>query len=253
MVIVTLIKNVGKPTFIFTDFLHFILPFTSFWTYWIKKINPKKVLEIGIGNGRLIKLLSNTVLQYDGLDISKNIIHDFLKNNSWYKGNLFNQDMKNINLNTIYDLIILPFNTFCYLYTLDDLKLFFTGIKKISNDNTIIVIDIINPKINDIVDHKKYKLCGCLTINNNMCKLYEKHHYDYATQVVNYSKKYVLPNGIIKKFNLPVRIFFHQELINLFNLFDFEIINMLGDYNNENYNFDSRKQIVFIKKRSDKK
>ena len=127
------------------------------------------------------------------------------------------------------------------------------NIKKISNDNTIIVIDIINPKINDIVDHKKYKLCGCLTINNNMCKLYEKHHYDYATQVVNYSKKYVLPNGIIKKFNLPVRIFFHQELINLFNLFDFEIINMLGDYNNENYNFDSRKQIVFIKKRSDKK
>ena len=86
----------------------------SFWTYWIKKINPKKVLEIGIGNGRLIKLLSNTVLQYDGLDISKNIIHDFLKNNSWYKGNLFNQDMKNINLNTIYDLIILPFNTFFY-------------------------------------------------------------------------------------------------------------------------------------------
>ena len=28
IVIVTLIKNVGKPTFIFTDFLHFILPFT---------------------------------------------------------------------------------------------------------------------------------------------------------------------------------------------------------------------------------
>lgn len=29
IVIVTLIKNVGKPTFIFTDFLHFILPFTT--------------------------------------------------------------------------------------------------------------------------------------------------------------------------------------------------------------------------------
>ena len=29
IVIVTLIKNVGKPTFIFTDFLHFILPFTD--------------------------------------------------------------------------------------------------------------------------------------------------------------------------------------------------------------------------------
>jgi len=28
VLIVSLIKNVGKPTFNFTDFLHFILPFT---------------------------------------------------------------------------------------------------------------------------------------------------------------------------------------------------------------------------------
>ena len=34
MVIVTLIKNVGKPTFIFTDFLHFILPFTIVMNYY---------------------------------------------------------------------------------------------------------------------------------------------------------------------------------------------------------------------------
>ena len=31
IVIVTLIKNVGKSTFIFTDFLHFILPFTKIY------------------------------------------------------------------------------------------------------------------------------------------------------------------------------------------------------------------------------
>ena len=39
MVIVTLIKNVGKPTFIFTDFLHFILPFTR-GIELRKKIHP---------------------------------------------------------------------------------------------------------------------------------------------------------------------------------------------------------------------
>ena len=79
-----------------------------------KKIKPARVLEIGIGNGRLIKLLSNTVSQYDGLDISQNIINKFIEKNSWYKGILFNQDMKNININTIYDLIILPFNTISF-------------------------------------------------------------------------------------------------------------------------------------------
>lgn len=224
----------------------------SFWIHWINKIKPSNVLEIGIGNGRLIKLLSNLVLDYDGLDISKNIIDDFLHKNDWYKGNLFNQDMKNISINKKYDLIILPFNTFCYLYTLNDLKNFFTGIKKISNDSSIIAIDIINPNINDITDQKKYKLCNQFTINSEICNLYEKHNYDYSTQVINYKKKYVFPNDKVLKFNLPVRIFFHQELLNLFNLFGYEVINVLGDYNNENYSSNSRKQIIFIK-RSDKK
>lgn len=220
----------------------------SFWTYWIKKLQPKKVLEIGIGNGRLIKLLSNYVLQYDGLDISKNIISDFIKENHWYKGNLYNQDMKNINIGTTYDLIILPFNTFCYLYTLDDLKQFFMGIKKISNDNTIVVIDIINPSVKDIVETKKYKLCNQFIIKDNICKLYEKHNFDCERQVISYSKKYVFSDGTIAKFSLPVRIYFHQELLNLFQLFGFEIVNIFGDYNNENYKFSSRKQIAFIRR-----
>ena len=79
--------------------------------------------------------------------------------------------MKDININTIYDLIILPFNTFCYLYTLDDLKRFFTGIEKISNSNTIIVIDIINPNIDDMSEQKKYKLCNHFIINHEMCMI----------------------------------------------------------------------------------
>ena len=41
-VIVTLIKNVGKPTFIFTDFLHFILPFTFIYTH---KFNTKRIFK----------------------------------------------------------------------------------------------------------------------------------------------------------------------------------------------------------------
>ena len=84
------IKNIYDNNFIYNnEFVNYDDDF-SFWTYWMKKIKPTKVLEIGIGNGRLIKLLSNTVSQYDGLDISQNIINKFIEKNSWYKGNLFN-------------------------------------------------------------------------------------------------------------------------------------------------------------------
>ena len=96
-------------------------------------------------------------MQYDGLDISKKIIDDFIKENSWYKDTLFNQDMKSININNTYNLIILPFNTFCYLYTLNDIRQFFEGINKISDSNTIIIIDIVNYNYDNISDTKKYK------------------------------------------------------------------------------------------------
>ena len=67
------IKNIYDNNFIYNnEFANYEDDF-SFWIHWIKKIKPAKVLEIGIGNGRLIKLLSNTVSQYDGLDISQNI------------------------------------------------------------------------------------------------------------------------------------------------------------------------------------
>ena len=51
------IKNIYDNNFIYNnEFSNYDDDF-SFWTYWIKKIKPAKVLEIGIGNGRLIKLL----------------------------------------------------------------------------------------------------------------------------------------------------------------------------------------------------
>ena len=112
------------------EFINYDDDFT-FWTYWIKKLKPKKVLEIGIGNGRLIKLISDLVPVYDGVDFSENIINDFKQNNKWFKGKLFHQDMKDINIKDTYDLIILPFNTFLVLESpifFDFLKLSFASL-----------------------------------------------------------------------------------------------------------------------------
>jgi len=241
------IKKIYDNSFLYNnEFSDYDDDFT-FWTYWIKKIKPKKVLEIGIGNGRLVKLLSRLVPVYDGVDFSENIIKDFRIGNDWFKGKLFWQDMKNIHIDNVYDLIIVPFNTFSYLYTFEDLFNFFNSIKKISNKNTVIIIDIINPSILDLKSSKRFKLCNEFLLDNKLCKLYEKHYYNGMDQTVNYFKKYVIPNNENIVLNLPVRIFFHQELLNLVRLFGFDTIRVCGDYNNEIYSCDSRKQILFLK------
>lgn len=219
----------------------------SFWEYWIKELKPKSVLEIGIGNGRLINLLSPFVEQYDGLELSPNIIKEFKKKYPKFKGMIYNQDMKNININNTFDLIILPFNTFVYLYSLDDILNFFKGIKKISNDKTVIIIDISNPTLNDLNDVSEYRLCSNFKSNNDNYQLYERHFYDPVNQIINYQKKY-LCKGKELNLNLPVRVFFHQELLNLALMNGFEIEKELGDYNNEEFNDESRKQILFLKR-----
>ena len=124
----------------------------------------------------------------------------------------------------------------------------FGGLKKISNKDTIIIIDIINPSLIDLKDSKKFKLCNQFYINNKEYKLYEKHYYDNDKQIINYIKKYLLPNNKKLVLNLPVRIFFHQELLNLVKVFGFENISVYGDYNNESYKYNSRKQILFLKR-----
>ena len=154
---------------------------------------------------------------------------------------IYNHDMKNIEIDYKYDLIILPFNTFSYLYTLNDVSNFFKGIKRISGNSTIIMIDIFNPKIDDLKDTLKYKLCRKFVINNKICKLYEKHLY---------KKKYVIENNELV-LNLPNRVFFPQEVLNLFQLNGFKVKEIIGDYNNEKFNSNSRKQIFFLEKRLD--
>lgn len=221
----------------------------SFWEFWFKKLRPKSVLEIGIGNGRLINLLSNLVDTYDAVEISKNIIEDFYKKNPGYnKGIIYNQDMKKMNIDNKYDLIILPFNTFCYLYTTKDFKSFFKSLKKLINKNSIVVIDIINPKIEELSDIENYRLCNKFKIRNENYELYEKRIYDNKLQIMNYEKRYVNEkNKDELLLNLPVRIFFPQELKNLIEFYNFKIQNIYGDYNNELFTNLSRKQILFFK------
>lgn len=239
------IKKLYDESYLYIDeFKQYDDDFT-FWEYWVNKLKPKTILEIGIGNGRLIKLLSIKVEEYDAIDISKNLIDDFNKKNIIKNVHIYNQDMKNININKKYDLIIIPFNTFSYLYTLDDLIKLFNGLTQISNKNTNIIFDIINPKIDDLRNQNNYKLCNTFLIGEEQYKLYEKHTYKIKEQVIVYSKKYINKNKKIK-LNLPVRVFFPQEIDNLINNLNYRILYKIGDYNNELYDSNSRKQIFII-------
>ena len=54
---------------------------------------------------------------------------------------------------------------------------------------------------------------------------------------------------VLKEYILPNRIFFHQELMTIFEAYGFEIVDLYGDYNLEKFDKGSRKQIFTLRRK----
>lgn len=221
-----------------------------FWTKIIKMYKSKKVLEIGIGNGRLINLLHEFVEKYDGIDFSSKLVDYCRKKYGYDNVNLYNKDLKKCKLNDIYDLIILPFNVINNFYSEDDIHNAFNSIKKMSNKNTIIVIDTINPKIEDLNNREEFVRTNEFNMYGKRVLVLENKKYNNINSTCIYKKRYINSEGkLIKESILPNRIFFNSELRLLIKHYGFEIINIYGDYNFEKISNLSRKQIFVIRRK----
>ena len=141
-----------------------------FWPQIVQNYNSKTLIEIGCGIGRVAKLVAPVVEKYTGLDFSKEFIDYFKEKEkkliNQYNITLIIQDMKNININEKYDMILLPFNVFVYLYNDEDVKSLFFGLEKISSKNSIIIIDLANNQEEDFINID-YRLCNEITDSNN--------------------------------------------------------------------------------------
>lgn len=216
-----------------------------FWMKLVDKLNPKSILEIGIGNGRLIKLLHNKTEKYDGLDFSKTIIEHCKKSVKYKNATFYHQDLKEATIDYKYDLIILPFNVINNFYTKDDLDKAFKNIKKMCHESTFIVIDTINPKLTDLIS-SGYRKTNIFEYNDEIITVYESKSFDETSLTCMYTKQYRNGNKTIYQCILPNRIFFHPELLLLLDYYGFKIIDKYGDYNFETYTEKSRKQIFVV-------
>lgn len=220
-----------------------------FWQKLVDKIKPKNILEVGIGNGRLIELLHHKVLKYEGIDFSKEIVEYCNKRYDFNNVTLYNQDFKECNIGNKYDLIIMPFNVINNFYSRNDIYRMFSNLKNLCHKESLIVIDTINPKITDLISRNEYTKNNTFEFDGKMVDVYERKYYDDFNSTCIYNKKYVIDDETIKEVILPNRIFFREELQSIIERYDFQIINSYGDYNFEDLNRDSRKQIYVLRRK----
>lgn len=220
-----------------------------FWQALIEKIKPQKLLEVGIGNGRLIKLFHDKVNQYDGVDFSQKLI-DYCKQNFKYDNvRLYHQDFKKCSLEDKYDLIILPFNVINNFYTIQDLSCAFSSISALCHENTLVVIDTVNPKIEDLSNSNGFIKTNEFLLKGKPIIVYESRTLDIFNLTCLYTKRYMMDDKVIEESILPSRIFFHSELFLLLDYYGFQVVDKYGDYNFEQLSENSRKQIMCIRRK----
>ena len=220
-----------------------------FWPKIVNSYHPKTILEVGIGNGRIINLLHGMTNEYYGIDFSAEIVRYCKKKFNYDNVHLYCQDLKKCKLDMIYNLIILPFNVINNFYSIKDLTEAFNSIKKMSDKNTIIIIDTTMPQINDLMGKKEFIHTNTFKFHKKLVHVYENKDFDSINSTCIYTKRYVINNKVIHEELLPNRVFFHQELLLLIDYFGFEIIKQYGDYNFEPISETSRKQIIIMRRK----
>ncbi len=123
------------------------------------------ILEYGCGNGRVTIAMAQAGARVWGIDLSKPMLNDLEQYLSQAypklgeRITLLHGDMRLLELEQRFSLILAPFNVMLHLYTRQDIELFLQNVKRHLLPGGQFVCDVSVPQISDLArsPHKHYK------------------------------------------------------------------------------------------------
>ncbi len=202
-----------------------------------------KILEAGVGTGRVFIPFLERSLDMEGVDLSKDMLEickNHLKTRN-LSAKLYQENLITMNLSTKYDAIIMPSGSFClitdYLASLDLLANLY---KHLKTDGKMI-LDLLMP----IGFKSDSSFTSLIEIDENKSILFNQYKMDidYINQITHQINRYeLIENGAIinsEVANFDIRWFGIQEFINILEKIGFRNISY-----NFDYNLDGDKSIV---------
>jgi SAM-dependent methyltransferase len=207
----------------------------NFYETYINK-NVKRVLEMGVGTGRIPNSFLHKNLKWTGVDISEdmlNVCKEKIKPKQPLSENLLliQEDMTKIDIkvdnnsiyNLLFDLVIYPSHSLMSVGNIElQKKALCSGIKHLDK-NGILIFDLHNP--NNYVNNKEYMVFG------------EK---DQKIEINSINK--------IELKSVDYFLYF-EDIINICDELNIEIIDFFGDYDKSVLNEDSEEIILVCKKK----
>jgi ubiquinone/menaquinone biosynthesis C-methylase UbiE len=204
-------------------------------------------LEICCGTGRVLLELAVAGLTCSGLDYAPSMLEEARRKASerGLQVDLQSGDMRDFDLGRTFANILIIGNSFTHLNTLDDIQRHLKSVRRHMRGGSKFIVDMFNPRLDLLLKAERYHAMDFIDpIDNQPVIVYEESRYDSAAQM-KFNRWFYEKNGTIESAgDLPMRIFFPQELDALLTLNGLRIVEKFGDYDGSAFADGSPHQIV---------
>ncbi len=225
--------------------------------FWIRRAKEygDPILELAVGTGRVAIPLAREGFKITGIDLSDSMT-SLGKDKAAEKGveiDWVKEDIRDFHLGKKFKLAIFPLNTICHFLRLDELEACLSCVREHLLPDGRFIVDAFVPDQERLARNPKERFYNSEYEDpegKGIVKVYESNEYDPALQINKAKFYYQLP-GMEEEIveDLPVRMFFPQELDALLKYNGFAIETKYGDYEDTPFSSISPKQMIVCKLR----
>jgi len=200
----------------------------------------ERVLEYGIGNGRIAIPMARAGTNVVGVDQSRAMLADLRARLKRQPPELRARiavragDMRRVKLGKRFPLVICPFNTVLHLYTRQDLELWLDRVREHLEPRGELVLDISMPIIEDLADEPgtSYSMRPFVHPTAGLVGYRETFDYDRVRQILFVGMCFEPKQGKKAPFMVPLahRQYFPREFEALLHYNGFEVTALRGDF-----------------------
>jgi SAM-dependent methyltransferase len=217
------------------------------------------ILELACGTGRVLVPLARQGYQVTGVDVSPAMLEmarrKVTAENLAHRVTLVEQDMRELNLGTQFNLAFIAVNSFLHLLSTDDQLAALARIRHHLSPGGLLLLDLFNPDLARLLDMK-----GHVTLEQSFTDPGTGHHLmRFLTDRVDLGQQQIQSIFIIDEmdgegqvrrvvFPFEIHYLFRYELELLLREAGFELEAIYGSYELDEYTGDSAKMITVARR-----
>lgn len=214
-----------------------------------------KAIELMAGTGRLSVPLLKSGINLDCLDISKGLLEHLSKKLTRENLNstIICQDIRDLNLEHNYDLVIIAFNSFAEIVDENDQELVFESIKKILTPSGEFIFTLYNPVFRRKSINNNLALINELPLNDNKLLFFmsSKENEGNIVEIKQFYELYDRQGNFLNKrmLDLQFSLITKEKIEKLIKKTDLKVTEFYGNFDLSQYNEKDSPFMIYVLKK----